>query len=140
MQTRISLPTDNIYKFYAIFGLLLLISSMVLFVTVYSTFQERAFSRFLELKVLTEVKDLTAQQVAKKELLSTQAKIDASDKETYLSSIGVFLTISLVLIFFGFWRWHKYIQPKQDLLLARQIEKIEIEIKMLNKSGKFTPK
>ena len=81
MQSRIPLPTDNIYKFYALFGLLLLIASIALFVSTYSTFQIRASDRFVELSVLSELKSPSIEQKAKKQLLEALTEVDKSDKK-----------------------------------------------------------
>lgn len=133
MQSRIPLPTDNIYKFYALFGLLLLVSSMALFVAQYSSFQTRAYDRFIELSALTSLEDLTAEEKAKKELFDAQVVIDKSDRKFYKEVVGVLIAISLLLILYGFRKWHKVIQPKQDRLVDLEIEKAELEIKALNK-------
>ena len=137
MQSKIPLPTDNIYKFYALFGLLLLVSSMVLFVINYSTFQQRAVDRFIELSVLNELKELTPEQAAKKELLTAQSEVDVTNKKTYTGCIGIFIALSFWAMFYGFRRWHKDIQPQQDLLLAKQIEKIELEISAIKKANQL---
>ena len=134
MQSRIPLPTDNIYKFYALFGLLLLISSMVLFVSTYSAFQTRASDRFIELSVLSELKSPSVEEKARKKLLEALSEVDKSDKQTYLVFIGIFIFIAGALIWYGFRKWHKEIQPKQDLLLSLEIEKMRLEVKTLNKS------
>ncbi|HHF0511871.1 TPA: hypothetical protein ACPHTW_004541 [Vibrio antiquarius] len=133
MQSRISIPTDNIYKFYATFGLVLLVSTMALFVFVYSTFQANSHARYVELKVLSSLSKLTPEQSARKEVLEAKEVIDTSDKKTYMSAISLFLALSLLLLAFGFYRWHKKIQPLQDELLMKQKEKTELEIRLLNK-------
>ncbi|HDY8183208.1 TPA: hypothetical protein RQL23_004646 [Vibrio vulnificus] len=133
MQSRISIPTDNIYKFYATFGLVLLVATMVLFVFVYSTFQASYHERYVELKVLTSLSILTPEQAGRKEVLEAKEIIDKSDQKTYMVSIALFLTLSLFLSTYGFYRWHKKLQPLQDEILQRQKEKIELEVKLLNK-------
>ncbi|MPW31260.1 hypothetical protein F9L16_20000 [Agarivorans sp. B2Z047] len=136
MQSRIPLPTDNIYKFYALFGLLLLISGMTLFLINYSGVQQRASDRFLELSVLEELKEPSVGQLAKIELLTIQAKVDKSNNAWYSKFIGAFIGISITLIVFGFWKWHTIIQPRQDKLLDKQIEKLELEIAALQKPSR----
>ncbi|HCE4573022.1 hypothetical protein [Vibrio parahaemolyticus] len=133
MQSRISIPTDNIYKFYATFGLVLLISTMALFVFVYSTFQANSHARYVELKVLASMSELTPEQSARKDILEAKEVIDTSDKKTYMDVIAFLLASSLFLLAFGFNRWHKKIQPLQDEILLKQKEKTELEIKLLNK-------
>lgn len=135
MNSKIPLPTDNIYKFYALFGLVLLISSFVLFFQTYTTFQERFFERYIALESLTNKKKLSANDLANKEVLETKSKIDESDKSAYLGFIGIFIAFSLFLIAYGFRKWHVKIQPQQDLVIQKQIEKLTLEIKALKKQS-----
>lgn len=133
MQSRVHLPTDNIFKFYALFGLLLLITSLVLFTQLYKSHNDRVFERYVELKTLESLKELTATHKAKKEVLDAQNKIDRSDRKFHLNVIGVFISISLVLMFFGFYNWHTKIQPNQDRITDLNIQKAELEVKALTK-------
>lgn len=133
MQSRVPLPTDNIYKFYALFGLLLFLSCTYTFVNLQQSYNERAFKRHVELKTLQDLKELNATQSATKEILERQAKIDSSDKEFFLNSIAIFFSIAILLMFFGFHQWHTKIQPQQDEILKRSLDKVDIEIKLLKK-------
>ncbi|ADT86557.1 hypothetical protein vfu_A01377 [Vibrio furnissii NCTC 11218] len=76
---------------------------------------------------------LTPEQSARKEVLEAKEVIDTSDKKTYMSAISFFLALSLFLLAFGFYRWHKKIQPLQDEILMKQKEKMELEIRLLHK-------
>ncbi len=135
MNSKVPLPTDNIYKFYSLFGLVLLISSFILFVQTYTSFQQRAFDRFIELEVLNSQELLSPKELARKEAFESKAIIDKSDKKLYMRFIGGFIGLSLVLIFYGFRKWHIKIQPQQDLMAQQQIEKLALEIKILKKQS-----
>jgi len=138
LNSKVPLPTDNIYKFYSLFGLVLLISSFILFLQTYTSFQERSFDRFIELEILNNQEVLEPKELAKKTVLEAKAKIDESDKELYMHFIGSFIAISLLLIFYGFRKWHVKIQPQQDLIAQKQVEKLTLEIQILKKqSSKF---
>ncbi len=139
MQSRVPLPTDNIYKFYALFGLLLFLSCTYAFVNLQQSYNERIFKRHVELKTLQDITELNATQLATREILERQAKIDASDKKFFLNSIAVFFSIAILLMFYGFQQWHTKIQPQQDEILKRNLDKIDLEIKMLKKQINQSP-
>ncbi len=48
MESKIPIPTDNIYKFYALFGLVILISCIAAFLYVYSSTNELIFKKAIE--------------------------------------------------------------------------------------------
>lgn len=133
MQSRIPLPTDNIYKFYALFGLLLFLACIYAFVNIYQTYNEKLFKRHVEIQTLQDVKSPSAAQIATKEVLEKQSEIDSSDKKTYLNFIGIFLSVAIGLMIFGFHQWHTKIQPLQDEAFKKNLEKTELEIRALKK-------
>jgi len=59
MESKIPLPTDNIYKFYALFSLLLLIFSLGAFLYVQQSANEQVIAILPELEVLKEAKELS---------------------------------------------------------------------------------
>ncbi len=139
MQSKIPLPTDNIFKFYALFGLLLLIASLFFFTQLISSYNDKAFDRYIKLEVLNAIEKLTSEQKARKEILETQKEIDKFDKQLYLNGISVFIALSILSMFFGFHQWHTKIQPMQDKASELSIEKLKLEIKALNKQLQRTP-
>tara|TARA_B110001450_G_scaffold252124_1_gene273311 strand:- start:1004 stop:1348 length:345 start_codon:yes stop_codon:yes gene_type:complete len=106
-----------------------------LFVQIYTSFQQRAYDRFIELEVLNSQEILSPKELAKKVAFESKATIDKSDKKIYMRFIGGFIGLSLVLIFYGFRKWHIKIQPQQDLMAQQQIEKLALEIKLLKKQS-----
>ena len=139
MQSKIPLPTDNIYKFYALFGLLIFLSSAYAFTNLYQNYNERSFKRYIDLEVLKSIEVLSPDQVATKKVLEEQRKIDASDKRIFINALSFIFSISLFLMGFGFYRWHSKIQPQQDKTIEKQLEKMELEIRLLNKQLSSTP-
>lgn len=133
MQSKVPLPTDNIYKFYALFGLALSLALVYAFVNMHQSFNERAYKRYIDLEVLNSYEKLTPVQKATKAILENQKKIDASDKKTLIYAIGGTLGISILLIISGFYQWSSKIQPQQDKIIEMQIKKMALEIKALNK-------
>ena len=133
MRSSVPVPTDNIYKFYSLFGLLIMLSSIFAFVSVYNKYTDRAFDRYVELEVLNSLKQLDPKQIATKAALEKQREIDKDNKKFFQIILGYFMGISIVLMSIGFYRWHSKIQPRQDQLLDRQISKLDLEIKLLQK-------
>lgn len=133
MNTKIPLPTDNIYKFYAMFGLLLMFLSMWAFVTTYNTYLERAFNLTEELETLNGLKELTPKQVSRKIILEKKKEIDPLNKSFFMSVVSSSLGVSIFLMIFGFFKWHTKIQPIQDKISAAHLQKLELEVQVLNK-------
>jgi hypothetical protein len=131
MQSKVPLPTDNIYKFYSLFGLFLFLSCVYVFVNLHQDYNQKAFKRYLESETLRSLKSLDATQIATKNILEMQNKIDASDKKFFLQIIGGVLGISLLLMGYGFHQWHTKIQPQQDKAIEKNLEKLDLEIRSL---------
>lgn len=55
MESKIPLPTDNIFKFYALFGVLILIASIVSVVWINNSTNERIHSLIREYESLPQV-------------------------------------------------------------------------------------
>lgn len=138
MQSKVPLPTDNIYKFYALFGLLLLIASFYLFMSNYNDQRARQYNRLIEISKLEAISSLSKEQASLKELLYTQEKVDKENRKYYSKWISFLIALSIVLIGYGFIMWQFIVQPKQDKLLDLNTEKLEIELKILNKQFLLT--
>ncbi len=128
MDSRISIPTDNIHKFYAIFGLVICISAATLFVIAYNFHHQETVTISTELAKLNTLGDLAPYQEAYKDILEKRLEIGASNKDFYMKTISAILAIGIVSIFFGFIRWHFEVQPKLDELTNLQIQKLKAEL------------
>ncbi|WP_456296844.1 hypothetical protein M1D72_10485 [Vibrio sp. AK197] len=131
MNSSISAPTDNIAKFFAIFGLILLITTLTLSVYSYTNLKERAYSRYIELASLESIEKPTQKQLATIKVLNTQKETDTSDRMFTLKAAAVFLVISVFSIGFGFSFWGFMVQPQQNKLLSAQIRKTQLEAQIL---------
>lgn len=138
MNNRVPIPTDNIYKFYALFGLALLITSVFAFLSVYNSHRAMAYEIYQEVELLKKIAEPTNEQSIRLEILISKSEIDAKNKKFYMSVVGLMFGLSLSLMFIGFLAWHLKIQPLQDKLKERELEKIELEIKLL-KQEKHVP-
>jgi uncharacterized membrane protein YidH (DUF202 family) len=126
MQSNIPLPTDNIYKFYALFGLLLIISSILAFVYVNSQTFNSGFTLVKEYEALKNMP--SNKDSLTLHLIEGQIKVLGDNKKFQLQFLGGLIGIGLLLMAYGFWHWHHKIQPQHDRLLKLQILKLEKEV------------
>lgn len=129
MNSSLSVPTDNIYKFYALFGLVLIVTSLFLFVLTYNFHYERATEMYLEIAKIESQEKISNYEKTKKEALEKRLEIDSSNKSFYISVILVFLFTGTALTIYGFRRWHKNIQPVLDEISLLELEKLKQETK-----------
>jgi len=128
MNSRITLPTDNIYKFYAIFGLTLLITCLLGIVINNSTTNEKLY----ELVKEYEQQSISANNNSKSalpEILEKRIQIQIENKKFLSFSLAFILAIAICLMIFGFRQWHSIIQPKQDEYFELQIAKLKQDLK-----------
>lgn len=128
MEHRIPLPTDNIFKFYAMFGLLIFIFGLS--AVIYTT---KSANDFLSVAVvdLEELKSLPTPSVresARRQILQRQIDIAIGDRK-YFEWICIGLsTLGFFGMFYGFQKWHKEVQPKLDEISELQLQKLRHEV------------
>jgi hypothetical protein len=133
MQPSIPIPTDNIYKFVALFGLSLFISSGLASVAVHFYFNNILYKRTMESEILKTKADPSEEEKIRKGYLERFVSISMSDRKVFTWMLSGIAGIGVVLMAGGFSLWNTRIQPKQDELLNLQIEKIRREIQVLEK-------
>ena len=128
MESRIPLPTDNIFKFYALFGLLLLIFGLS--ASIYTTKSTNEFmaTSVIDLEELKSVVAPSARQGARRQILQRQIEVAKSDKEFFMRACGGVGAIGLALMLFGFWKWHVDVQPTLDEITQLQLLKLRYEV------------
>lgn len=131
MENKIPIPTDNIFKFYALFGLLLFIFSVGSIVYVNRATNELVFQAAIELEVIRQIPNPSLVDVTKTHVLEKRLEIAASDKKTFIVGSGIIAGISVILMFYGFGKWHKDVQPIQDEIVKLQLEKLRHEVRQL---------
>lgn len=136
MDNIIPLPTDNIYKFYALFGLLLVIFVISAVIYLNQSTNELIFSSELEYEILKTIKNPTPVDLAKIKQIEKKIEIILTNKKFMVNSIGVLLAIALIAIVYGFFKWHLEVQPLQDEIMRSQLEKLKHELQMLNDNVK----
>lgn len=137
MQGKLPLPTDNIFKFYALFGLVLFIFSASSMLYVNKTTNDLVYQVVVDVEILKHVDKKTHLQEVKQTTLERKLKIALADKEFFLYAIGAMAGLSLLLMYYGFMHWHTKIQPLQDELTRLTIKKLK---KDLNEHKSFKPR
>lgn len=131
MTPSLSVPTDNIYKFTSLFGLALIVVSIVSFVSIYTSSLDRKI-RYAEIVIRVEAQPQRSK--ADDDLLALNKTLLGVTKENERlasSVIGAALCIGILLSAFGAHRWHHTVQQRDDKLALLQVEKLEAEIAKL---------
>ena len=128
MESKIPLPTDNIYKFCALFGVLLFLTSIVSIVWVGNSTNETVYSLVKEYESIPggeeEDKDETSLAKTIEALINAQVE----NRDIYNKGLGAAIGLSILLMFYGFREWHYKIQPKQNEYFDLQLQKLKQEV------------
>lgn len=127
MESKIPLPTDNIYKFYALFGLMLLITSILGVVVISTSTNDKLYSLMKEYEAIPGTKEEKEKSDLAK-VIEKRLEIQVSNKKLFLRVFGAAIGFAIMLSGYGFRQWHTKIQPKQDEYFELQLEKLRREV------------
>ncbi len=128
MENRIPLPTDNIYKFYALFGLLLIIFGIGATLYVNKTTNDLVFETGVEYEILKADPVRTPKQEIRYQLLQRKLEIAGKDKKSFLIGLSFLIGIGVFMVGYGFKKWHLEIQPVQDEIARLNLKKLKQEV------------
>jgi len=130
MTPKLPVPTDNVYKFYALFGLVILISSA--FGTVYTTdvTNQRIFEIFTQIGEYKEDGEISSFEEGQIQMLEQLRDVAISNKELTLDVLAWSFAISLYVMGYGFYKWHMTIQRRDDRLTELKIRQLEKDLKI----------
>ncbi|NOH82148.1 hypothetical protein F0231_20785 [Vibrio sp. RE86] len=130
MESRIPLPTDNIYKFYALFGLLLVVFASGALLYVNQSTNNLVYDLTVEYKKLIHIPEevRSLEDTARVQIIESKLKVSQSNKNFFIACIGVIIAIGSLMVGYGFRTWHKVIQPMQDELTRLSIKKLKQEV------------
>ncbi|WP_284335436.1 hypothetical protein [Comamonas sp. NoAH] len=141
MIDRVPVPTDNIYKFYALFSLVVLIFCGWASFSKHEATNAIVFINYPQIEELKAVEKPTPFQVAKLAALELQTELAVKDRNFFNKLFGGCMAVALVVMFYGFKKWHCEIQPRADAtnkaqleILQLQIEKLKLENQQLSQS------
>ena len=136
MDSRIPIPTDNIYKFLATFGLLLMISASTLTIYMYQTTNDIIFKNAAAIYDL-ELAELPVENKEGRVKLMVQAVKIVTENRLYGTLFfGVLFVVGFFSSVVGFCQWYTRIQPGHDTTIRLQNEKLEAELAALRKTNK----
>lgn len=124
MQPNVPVPTDNLYKFMALFGLVLIISAVFTAAYVHVNVNNKHFS-YVDVYYGPSERDEADEAEFKRHI---ESQVDELKSSTTIAMYGVGAAIGLGgwLCFWGFHRW-SIIQPLHDELLELQVAKARKE-------------
>lgn len=128
MESRIPLPTDNIFKFYALFGLLLLVFGIG--ATLYSnqSANDFIFQVGVEYETLNADPVRTPQQEARLQLIKGKLELNKDNKRFFQNALGLITGTGIFMMIYGFKKWHTEIQPIQDEISRLNLKKLQQEV------------
>lgn len=143
MLDRVPVPTDNIYKFIALFSLVTLIFCGWQVISINSMTNAVIFQNYPEIEALKSVEERSREQEARLAMLDRQLAVATKDRKLFNEILGGIIGFALLGLFYGFYTWQKDIQPMADAqskaqleILHLQMEKLRLEIQHLEVSLK----
>ena len=128
MTPRMSVPTDNIYKFYALFGLVLLLSSIFGIVYSVNYTNQELFSIATQIGLYKEDGTITPFEEGQIEILEKLRDILMTDKKFYSGFLTFTSCAGMILMIAGFFHWHIVVQRRDDKYIELRIRLLEKEL------------
>ncbi|MDN3518065.1 hypothetical protein QWY84_10630 [Aquisalimonas lutea] len=128
MENRVPLPTDNIYKFYALFGLLLIIFSIGAMLYVNKSTNDLAFDVAVEYETLKADPMRSVADEARFTVLERKLEIAGKNKKTFMIFLSVIIAAGSLMVWYGFKKWHTEVQPVQDEIARLNLLKLKREV------------
>lgn len=124
MQPNVPVPTDSLYKFQALFGVLLILATMFAAAYAQVAHNEKLYAYVKDFSSYEGRDDAAALEVRR----HIQDQISALNTNSRLIPIlsGLSLCVGISLCWLGFVRWGK-VQPLHDELLELQVAKARKE-------------
>lgn len=131
MLDRVPVPTDNIYKFIALFSLVAAIFAVWAALTLHNATNEVVYTNLPEVESLKKLDSRSHEQELMLSLKQRRIEIAKADKKTLTNVLSGLLGFAVVGIGYGFWKWHKDIQPLADAQNKAQLEILQLQIEKL---------
>ncbi|HOI52754.1 MAG TPA: hypothetical protein PLN02_10290 [Azonexus sp.] len=135
MENKIPLPTDSIYKFYALFGLLVFVFCVGATIYISRSTNDLIFTSSIEYETLKTIEKPTTVEVAKREGIEKRVEVALADKTFFLRALGVIAALGMLTMAYGFLKWHREIQPIQDETARLQLAKLRHEVRALSENN-----
>jgi hypothetical protein len=125
MNLPMSVPTDNVYKFAAIFGLVMVIASFWGIITQTSLTNEIVLVSAPEIASLEANQSPTPSEKAKLDMLKKRKEAAIEDRKGISDLCSKMAGLGTAVSLVGFFFWYWMIQRHQDRLLKLQVIEAE---------------
>lgn len=139
VESKIPVPTDNVYKFYALFSLFVLIFSFGSILYLAKTTNELAFTSYVEVERLKSASVPPALAAAQKTVLEKRVELAIEDKKFFMNVLTVFAFGAIFGLAYGFSKWHKEVQPVIDQTAMVQLEIAKLQLEKLKRELGIQP-
>lgn len=136
MESKIPVPTDNIFKFYALFALLLFVFSLGSNLYIHQTTNRLIFDSAVEKqRLLTESPSSPVTEV-RVAALERELEIAQSNRSLAYWFFSILAGGAFWLGIYGFARWHREVQPRLDEASRVQLEIAKLQLEKLRSEFK----
>ena len=130
MTPRIPVPTDNFYKFCALFGTVLFISSFLASIYINTSSNQKVFDVAEQQLELYEDGELSELEKERKKVLEKVLEVTVSSRDHLQWVAVVAICFGSLLMGIGFRVWYQVIQPREDRLINLKIRQLEKELRV----------
>lgn len=131
MTPSLQIATDNVYKFLCLFGLALIVMSIVAFISTYTASLD---TKIKYIEVIISLEANAQRTKADEDRLDLNRKLleIAKSNESFANNMIISaMMVGAALSWFGFQLWYECIQKRDDAVALLQREKLELEIAKL---------
>ena len=130
MTPKLPVPTDNVYKFYVLFGLVILISSAFGSIYVTDLTNNRIFEIYTQIGKYKEDGEISSFEEGQIQMLEKLKEVALANKDIYGIVLAWSFATSLYVMAYGFYKWHMTIQRRDDRLIELKIKQLERDLKI----------
>lgn len=131
MLDRVPVPTDNIYKFIALFSLVVLVFSSWQMISVTTASNAIVIKNYPEIVELQSLEVRTLAQEAKLAVLEREKEVVVNDRKLFVNILSWVIAFAFYGIIYGFWVWRREIQPMVDAQNKAQLELLQLQVEQL---------
>lgn len=131
MLDRVPVPTDNIYKFIALFSLVVLVFSSWQIISVTTASNAIVIKNYPEIVELQSLEVRTSAQEAKLAVLEREKEVIIKDRKLFVNILSWVIAFAFFGIIYGFWVWRREIQPMVDAQNKAQLELLHLQVEKL---------
>jgi len=131
MLDRVPVPTDNIYKFIALFSLVVLVFSSWQIISVTTASNAIVIKNYPEIVELQSLEVRTLAQEAKLAVLEREKEVVVKDRKLFVNILSWVIAFAFYGIIYGFWVWRREIQPMVDAQNKAQLELLQLQVEKL---------